>query len=568
MEVLNKCKMCGGTLVPQADGVTGKCEYCDSVLPLPRVKDYKLQNILNRANDFRIANDFDRAIKEYEDAIRIDETEPEIHWGIFLSRYGVEYVKDPYTFTYKPTIHRISSASVFDDPDYKATIKYSDQTNIIKYKQLAEEIEAVMKEFFAISSQQKQYDVFICYKEADDITRSRTDDSFIAHDLYAELTSNGYKTFFAPKSLVGGLFEPKIYAAITSAKVMIVLGTNPRYFNAIWVKNEWSRFVELIENGERKMIVPVYKNMKAEDLPNKLAKYQAYDMSNMSFLPSILKIISKYSDNNSLVSFDNTVSGEAAILERGFLELKDKNFSSADSYFEKVLNINPHNPEAYFGKLMVEMKVTQQNQILASSKYLNEYSNFERAVRFANYQLKSTLLKYEKAVSDTINEQKYNALLNNLSEIKESDSLEPISEEFKKLGNYKNANQYVKTIEEIENERISLQKMKEKKKFDFVEIGLFRFLGGIAGFVIMIIALVDEGLDTGVLNFLGIIIMGIVCIIAGIVAGFILDCTLLNLIFYIIHKITTPHDLSDKIKESQNKIKTLFASLKESADIS
>lgn len=66
---------------------------------------------------------------------------------------------------------------------------------------------------------------------------------------------------------------------------MIVLGTKSQYFDAVWVKNEWSRFAELIENGENKVLVPVFKNMNAENLPSRLAKYQAYDMANISFCP-------------------------------------------------------------------------------------------------------------------------------------------------------------------------------------------------------------------------------------------------------------------------------------------
>ena len=415
MSIVYKCKECGGEIELQDNGL-GKCLYCGALQTLPKDKDDKIQNLLNRANDFRLNCDFDRAIFEYEEVLKLSETEPEAHWGLFLSKYGVEYVKDNMTFTYKPTLHRISSVSVFDDVDYKATLKYADSISVIQYKKDAEDIEMVMKELLLLSANQEPYDVFLSYKEMDDVTRQRTDDSYLAHDLYNELTSKGYKVFFAPKSLGVGLFEPKIYSAIISSKVMLVLGTQPKYFDAIWVKNEWSRFAELIDNGEQKVLIPIFKNMEAGQLPNKLAKYQALDMANISFLQTLTDLISQSVNHKSRVNFNKDSSAEDAYLERGFLALEDRNFQQANGFFESVLNLNPHNSQAYFGKLMVEMKISKQEQIVTSNKYLDEYSNFEKAVRFADQQLKTTLIQYEKKVKEALDTQKFHLLSNELEE--------------------------------------------------------------------------------------------------------------------------------------------------------
>lgn len=445
-----KCKECGGEIQPQENGL-GKCLYCGAVQTLPKDKDDKIQNLLNRANDFRLNCDFDRAIFEYEKVLRLSEKEPEAHWGLFLSKYGVEYVKDNMTFTYKPTLHRISSISVFDDVDYQATIKYADSISAMQYKKDAENIEMVMKELLLLSANQEPYDVFLSYKELDDITRQRTDDSYLAHDLYNELTSQGYKVFFAPKSLGVGLFEPKIYSAIISSKVMIVLGTQPKYFDAIWVKNEWSRFAELIDNGEQKVLVPVFKNMEAGQLPNRLAKYQALDMSNISFLQTLTGIIAQSVNHQSRVNFNKDSSAEDAYLERGFLALEDRDFTQANAFFENALNLNPHSSQAYFGKLMVEMKISKQEQILTSSKPLKEYSNFEKAVRFADQQLKTALLQYEENVNNSLLEQKYNALINNLTNIKDLNDLSNSINDFEKIKKFKNANKYIEKLTSINN---------------------------------------------------------------------------------------------------------------------
>lgn len=555
MSVVYKCKICGGEIQPNEDGRIGKCLYCGAVQTLPKEKDDKVSNILNRANDYRLNCDFDRAIYEYEKVMELDETEPEVHWGLFLSKYGVEYVKDNMTFSYKPTLHRISSISVFDDVDYQATIKYASDISAIQYKQDAENIENVMKELLLISTNQEPYDIFLSYKELDDVTRQRTIDSNLAYELYNALTAQGYKVFFAPKSLGVGLYEPKIYSAIITSKVMIVLGTQPQYFNAVWVKNEWSRFAELVENGENKVIIPVFRDMEANQLPSRIAKYQAYDMSNIEFLPSILNVISQSVSKNSKVAYNKDASAEDVYLERGFLALEDGNFSQAESFFENVLNLNPHNSQAYFGKLMVEMKITKQEQILTSPKYLSEYKNFEKAVRFADYQLKTALLKYEEDVSFSLNQIKYTKCVEELKNVVTKEGLIKAKESFLELGDFKSSTDYVSKIDETLKEyeinesqmmevnkqiiKLTQEKVKaQNKKTKSADSSIFTILLMIAGVIadiVFFIMCVADGAD----NIVGGILMCLLYLAIGEAVlfgvGRLLDITIGKLLMVIIN---------------------------------
>ena len=87
-------------------------------------------------------------------------------------------------------------------------------------------IEEIRKGIIEVSSNEEPYDIFICYKETDALGR-RTPDSVIAMDLYKKLKSEGYKVFFSRISLrnkVSEQYEPYIYNAINTAKVMIVFG--------------------------------------------------------------------------------------------------------------------------------------------------------------------------------------------------------------------------------------------------------------------------------------------------------------------------------------------------------
>lgn len=447
MTVVYKCKQCGGDVEVIEGGLTGKCIYCGTEQTLPSEDDEKVKQLLVRANDFRMSADFDRAIYTYEKVLELKESEPEAHWGLLLSKYGVEYVRDNYSYQYKPTLHRISATSIMEDPEYNATIRYANPAVANKYKQAAEEIEAVLKELLVLAANQEAYDVFISYKEADDLTRRRTDDSYLAHDLYNELTQKGYRVFFAPKSLGTGLYEPKIYAAILSAKVMIVLGTKKEYFEAVWVKNEWSRYIELIESGENKTLIPVYKYMEATDLPSKLAKYQAYDMENISFLQTLTGFIDQCVTRKQMAQAENAPK-EDIYMERAKLALENANFQSAKSFYERALNENPKNADAYCGLLMSELKVKKLEDVVNAKIELNNYENFKNAFRFADSQLKAILISCEEKVSERVKNEKFAELKIRLRNVTTTSQLATLKMDIAML-NHINSKQLVDRLELI-----------------------------------------------------------------------------------------------------------------------
>lgn len=61
-------------------------------------------------------------------------------------------------------------------------------------------------------------------------------DSVIAARLYSRLTVEGFRVFSPQKTLEdksGGEWEPYIFAALTSARVMIVVGTSAESFEDV-----------------------------------------------------------------------------------------------------------------------------------------------------------------------------------------------------------------------------------------------------------------------------------------------------------------------------------------------
>ena len=255
---LFKCKMCGGSLEVAAETTVIKCEYCGTQQTLPKLYDEKRANMYDRANHFRRNNEFDKAMGIYENILNEDNTDAEAYWSLVLCRYGIEYVEDPVSHKRVPTINRAQFTSVFDDDNYKSSLQYANSYQRTIYEEEANAINEIQKGILAISQKEDPFDVFICYKESDNSGR-RTPDSVLAQDLYYQLTQEGFKVFFARITLedkLGSAYEPYIFAALNSAKVMVVLGTKPEFFKAVWVKNEGSRYLALIKQGEKKMLIP------------------------------------------------------------------------------------------------------------------------------------------------------------------------------------------------------------------------------------------------------------------------------------------------------------------------
>ena len=330
----------------------------------------------NRANHFRMVNEFDKAISAYEKILDQDDSNAEAHWGIVLSRYGIEYVEDPKTHERIPTCHRVQLTSILSDPDYQAALEHADMIAKSEYKAQAERIAKIQKGILAISSKEAPYDVFICYKESDD-SGKRTVDSTLAQDIYYGLTDAGYRVFFSRITLedkLGQEYEPYIFAALNSAKVMVVVGTKPEYFSAVWVKNEWSRYLDLMKNDHSRLLIPCYRDMDPYDLPDELSMLQSQDMSKIGFMQDLIRGIEKVipkdkkgeeaSVSKSLQAEAPTTysSNAAALLKRGYMALEDGEWTKADAFFEDALNLDAENGEAYFGKLLASEQLSNLEQ--------------------------------------------------------------------------------------------------------------------------------------------------------------------------------------------------------------
>ena len=295
-----KCKMCGGDLEVVQGVSVAECEYCGSRQTIPSADDDKKMTLFTRANRLRFASEFDKAYGVYESIVADFPSEAEAYWGLVLCKYGIEYVDDPATGKKVATCHRSSFESVMDDDNFEQTLENADTLARGVYREEAKQIEEIRKGIVEISSKEAPYDIFICYKEtAED--GNRTVDSVIAQDVYDALTEKGYRVFFSRISLedkLGVEYEPYIFAALNSAKIMLAFGTDYEYYNAVWVKNEWSRFIKLMARDKSKYLIPCFKNIDAYDMPKEFAKLQAQDMGKVGAMQDLLRGIEKILPRN------------------------------------------------------------------------------------------------------------------------------------------------------------------------------------------------------------------------------------------------------------------------------
>lgn len=390
-----KCKMCGGDLALIEGQSVAECEYCGSRQTVPAADNERKLTLFARANRLRAACEFDKAAGIYETIVADFPKEAESYWGLVLCKYGIEYVDDPATGRKIPTCHRSSFDAVMDDSNFEQAMENADEVALRLYRQEAKQIERIRRGILEVSSSERPYDIFICYKETDS-KGNRTVDSLLAQDIYEALIARGYRVFFSRITLedkLGQAYEPYIFAALNSAKIMLAVGTCYENYHAVWVKNEWSRYIKIIANHKDKYLIPCYKGLDpAEDLPREFAHLQGQDMGKVGAIADLLRGIEKLlhqeqkavaaSEKILLQTTGNVTTG--SLLKRAYIFLEDQTWNSANEYCEKVLDIDPENAEAYLGKLLAEFQIRKKEELGTCTADFTASNNYQKAQRYGD----------------------------------------------------------------------------------------------------------------------------------------------------------------------------------------
>lgn len=254
-----KCKSCGATLEEIGYGKY-RCPYCGSeyseqdFVAEGRVSDLETFSLLNKAREaIELEYDFNASLKFSQSVLEKNPESQEANWLAMLAEHQIAYIPNE-AGKYTPTFLAPEGKPLPSSRYYRAL----NAKNRADADQIEKMRLATIEEFRKI----KPYDVFISYKQHEQGGNSpETKEAVWARDIYTELKTNPktkhLNVFFDQKCLTGSNagWEPHIYAAIRSAKCMILLGSSIENINSRWVKNERKRYLSYKKRGEKKEII-------------------------------------------------------------------------------------------------------------------------------------------------------------------------------------------------------------------------------------------------------------------------------------------------------------------------
>ena len=307
---LNLCSNCGSQFVYRNGSWI--CQGCGARKP-EEITNEEVSLLYAAFQKLRLA-EFEEAERAFDDIIRRYPKNPNGYWGRLMSKYDIKYEED---FDGKkiPTCYASSIERITADNDYKQVLACSDADGRAFYERQAEYIERVRREWIEKAQREKPYDIFICYKDSDEENSvERTRDSIEAQALYTHFTELGYHVFYSHESLrdkVGEKYEPYIFNALSTAKVMLVYGTKPEYITSTWLKNEWTRYQKRIKAGEKKpdSLLVACDGFSPNALPHALSAVQCFNAEEKTFYGDLEKTV--YRLVHGEPKADHAVSGDS-----------------------------------------------------------------------------------------------------------------------------------------------------------------------------------------------------------------------------------------------------------------
>lgn len=521
------CESCGGALVYAADGKSAKCPFCGNVYHFKAEKSEALVLALNRANEYRLKNDFDGAITEYKLVTERNPEDSEAYWGLAISTYGIEYVEDPRTKQRIPTCRRTVQKSILQDENYLKAIENATQEQKEIYERKAKIIDRLQRNIKRRLEEEEDYDVFISFKSTDE-DGNPTRERGVARRIYDELEKRGIKTFFSEVTLrdrIGEDYEPIIYKALYSCKFFILVVASEENMNSAWVKNEWSRFRDRVfDENLTGAGCAVFEGISPSALPAflrgqgiNLAKYPAggYEIEIADALSAKFGLTHKNDEAEEIrrqieeqkkafeeqqraleerlknvAATATPAAGASAtvnsLLKRAKQESESGDYEAAQDYYNKVLDADPENAEAWLGLFYASNRVKDAEGMLRAAKNKLAEKVSEHKVNASNI-LKEMAAMAEECDSLASGNKQYigsrfgGKYFANAEKYATADTREEISSlraSLTELLNKKNAalaelkSEYLNTIEETkkrrreEKERKAAEERRQQKEWE------------------------------------------------------------------------------------------------------
>ncbi len=253
----------------------------EMVAPLKNIKwdfSYELRegwSCLKRA-------DFNHAKELFTKATVQKDVMAEAYFGLALADCKIQILWD-YKNCHEQPLCYDYSIEFSENPNYKLALKNASETQKDEYINFKGEIEHIQKEFEYLENSGLDYDCFICVKISAE-NGEKTEDSKDADNIYHLLQRRGHKPFYSDyeiRNKKGAEYEAHILYALYKSKCMLLVCRDKEYLKTPWVKNEYMRFLKMIDDGEKKRdsLVIVFYGKKIERLPGRTGRLEGIDFS-------------------------------------------------------------------------------------------------------------------------------------------------------------------------------------------------------------------------------------------------------------------------------------------------
>lgn len=378
-----KCSVCGGNILPE--GNIGICDSCGRKISLAGLSDDRLIENRNRANEARIKQDYSAAERAWSRIVADEPDSAEAHWNLLLSRYGIDYAWEDLTGEFYPVMNRVRWEILTDDPDYRAAVQCADDNSLVYYMDEGKRLEKLRERLLTRVKDEPAYDVFLCTGD----TGSAGGD--YAAEIYKELTAKGLRTFYGKEALAGipkTEQEPYIFSALYTSRVMVLFASAAEQLTDVAVKNEWSRFLTLMEQNSRKYLIPAYAHMRPEFFPDEIPAREAVDLTASGSMMDLVRGVLRFTGKDNT---EGSYAEAVRIKQRMAEELKKKNFREVIHLGREGTEIAPDEADIWYYLFLGENQAATEEELTGKTINWMDSRSFTRAYELGTRQRRAVL---------------------------------------------------------------------------------------------------------------------------------------------------------------------------------
>ena len=403
------CNICGGVVNKDESGASGSCMNCGHTMMYPKSDIKKLNRITYLRNIFR----FDEGAAIAKELVTANPEDSEAYWASLLCEYGIQYVREGAN-RFAVCRKDISALPALKESDnYKHTLYYATEEHQSDYTTLADQLEDSISITRNILKQEKKYDVFVLSPEGVTV-----DDDLDGDKIYLRFTANlGFSVFYAPEMLKDMDAVEKaaqtIYA-LKNSKIMLPSFRTVDDCRNGYLEYAVNAFCSEMKTDKDKLVFPIFNGsaLNFQQIPESLVWCdEIFNCAENEFMREISdKVEAILKPEVNAIVPDALVTATAAnkenLVKRAYMFLEDGEFETADSYFDKILDIDIEDSRAYIGKLLAECKLRNEDEIRTLPQTVTDDKNFKKALRFATPEQKARYEALNGAIVKRIEDER------------------------------------------------------------------------------------------------------------------------------------------------------------------